>query len=620
MSFLRSEEMGLYKLMFEYNDRWKVMENIGELSALHFVDVNSNGGSRQEKIMLSRCENCEKMISYLTHMAEENKIPIPSSTNYSDMTYELDEYSRTIYQTYNVDCGSMFDHIERDVLQKISDSVHRDTGGLSRLYDDTNQLQMHCYALEIAKQKFIKQDAHQHFEYQGIKAVKTIAVVDHNSSFALQKLLFRTLRGNVIIGEHSLPQPLEKLDGTKEYKTAILVIYKDGENTKERVTRACTAYADLQFDIPENIDETLLEKKTQLQQMFNIRDRTKQFLIDSLKNILNGSDKKLKLQTIKYFIDKFKAINTTLSKMVICGGVYEGLCYCPSKNAENVISQIKRPDVANAFFMPVQPRPSYPSPPTFIRENDFLGPFQQIVNTYGIPSYREINPALFTIISFPFLFGIMFGDILHGSILLFIGVYLLWTNPKTLKQTSSFFYYFYPYRYLILLLGIFATYCGFIYNEVGALPLTLFKSCFNENGKTVCTYPFGFDYKWKLGSNELQFTNSFKMKFAIIIAFSHMMLGIVLKGFNAMYFGSATIFFCEFLPEMIFTVTLIGYLTFLIIYKWLSAWPQGSSPPSILTLFGNVFLSPTTEPGPAAAIFGSRTQLFINTSLFGIFL
>ena len=36
---------------------------------------------------------------------------------------------------------------------------------------------------------------------------------------------------------------------------------------------------------------------------------------------------------------------------------------------------------------------------------------QSIVNTYGVPRYREANPALFTAVTFPFLFGVMYGDI-----------------------------------------------------------------------------------------------------------------------------------------------------------------------------------------------------------------
>ena len=46
---------------------------------------------------------------------------------------------------------------------------------------------------------------------------------------------------------------------------------------------------------------------------------------------------------------------------------------------------------------------------------------KEIVNTYGVPRYREINPGYFTVITFPFLFGMMFGDIAHGILLFIFG-------------------------------------------------------------------------------------------------------------------------------------------------------------------------------------------------------
>ena len=48
-----------------------------------------------------------------------------------------------------------------------------------------------------------------------------------------------------------------------------------------------------------------------------------------------------------------------------------------------------------------------------------------MVNTYAIPKYREVNPALFTIITFPFLFGVMFGDIGHGLLILMFALFLI---------------------------------------------------------------------------------------------------------------------------------------------------------------------------------------------------
>lgn len=51
-------------------------------------------------------------------------------------------------------------------------------------------------------------------------------------------------------------------------------------------------------------------------------------------------------------------------------------------------------------------------------------PFQQIVDTYGIPMYKEINPAVFAMVTFPFLFGVMYGDTGHGGLLLSVGILL----------------------------------------------------------------------------------------------------------------------------------------------------------------------------------------------------
>jgi V-type H+-transporting ATPase subunit a len=53
---------------------------------------------------------------------------------------------------------------------------------------------------------------------------------------------------------------------------------------------------------------------------------------------------------------------------------------------------------------------------------------------YGVPSYQEINPALFAIITFPFLFAVMFGDIGHGAIIFIAALYMILKEKQLAKS------------------------------------------------------------------------------------------------------------------------------------------------------------------------------------------
>jgi V-type H+-transporting ATPase subunit a len=108
--------------------------------------------------------------------------------------------------------------------------------------------------------------------------------------------------------------------------------------------------------------------------------------------------------------------------------------------------------------------PSHLSPPTYFETNDFTAPFQLIVNTYGIPRYREVNPGLFAIIFFPFLFGVMFGDIAHGGALFLFSLYMV-KNYQQLKDEKSPLEPLLPLRFLLSMMGFFAFFSGFIYND-----------------------------------------------------------------------------------------------------------------------------------------------------------
>ena len=97
----------------------------------------------------------------------------------------------------------------------------------------------------------------------------------------------------------------------------------------------------------------------------------------------------------------------------------------------------------------------------------------------------------------------MFGDIGHGGVLLGFALWLIYSQmgKKILPDI-------YAVRYLILLMGIFSFYSGWIYNEFFSIQSNLFGSCYGEAAaeedaikEEGCVYPFGFDPKWIRASN-----------------------------------------------------------------------------------------------------------------------
>ena len=90
--------------------------------------------------------------------------------------------------------------------------------------------------------------------------------------------------------------------------------------------------------------------------------------------------------------------------------------------------------MTDGAFMPILNQlKTHQDPPTFFRTNKFTSGFQTLVNAYGIAAYREVNPGLYTIITFPFLFAVMFGDAGHALVLTIFASYLIIKEYKLAK-------------------------------------------------------------------------------------------------------------------------------------------------------------------------------------------
>jgi V-type H+-transporting ATPase subunit a len=212
------------------------------------------------------------------------------------------------------------------------------------------------------------------------------------------------------------------------------------------------------------------------------------------------------------------------------------------------------------------PPPHAGTIPTHIETNEFTSPFQSIVDSYGKPNYREFNPGLFTIITFPFLFAIMFGDVGHGFLMVLGAAYLIYNEEKMKKQKkmSEMIRIVFGGRWVVLLMGLFSIYVGFIYNEVFSLPLPMWGqtqwtqiTSHAGSARQLGVYPFGLDPSWASTTVALSYFNSLKMKMAIVFGVVHMVAGICVSLANYIYFRKKIDIYFTFIPQMIFSKNIL---------------------------------------------------------------
>ena len=77
---------------------------------------------------------------------------------------------------------------------------------------------------------------------------------------------------------------------------------------------------------------------------------------------------------------------------------------------------------------------------------------------------------------------------------------------------------------------------------------------------------------FKHTANKLNFSNSFKMKFAIIVGVIQMVAGVCTKCANCLFFQDWVTLYWVYIPEMVFINSIFGYLCLLILSKWTTNW------------------------------------------------
>lgn len=90
----------------------------------------------------------------------------------------------------------------------------------------------------------------------------------------------------------------------------------------------------------------------------------------------------------------------------------------------------------------------------------WLKPFELLVKTMGMPSNNEIDPTPLTAVTFVIMFGLMFGDLGQGIVLILCGILLKKFGRERLKEDLA------QAGGILMTCGISAAVCGLLYGSV----------------------------------------------------------------------------------------------------------------------------------------------------------
>jgi len=75
--------------------------------------------------------------------------------------------------------------------------------------------------------------------------------------------------------------------------------------------------------------------------------------------------------------------------------------------------------------------------PAMMKNPTLVRPFEGLVSNYGYPTYGELDPTPVLALTFPLVFGLMFGDVGHGLLLLLLGLLLISRKVRSLAGLAS---------------------------------------------------------------------------------------------------------------------------------------------------------------------------------------
>ncbi|XP_037950571.1 V-type proton ATPase 116 kDa subunit a1-like [Teleopsis dalmanni] len=638
-TFYRSADMSLCQIVLHKESAFDCMIALGYLGQVEFVSnwrTDNTDAENEYAIGVKRCMDLLKIIERIEEEMDESNIKsvyypavdtenVPKASDLLEIEENMEQFESELDgafgQTHELEKHRNFLNDRLLVIKKADDFMSgAKNEGAILAYSGSIIIQILRDEISDAPTR-----PPLHLSY----VTGTIPI--HRFA-TFEVLMWRMCHGNCLI-KHDLLELNEEALSNPRRRRYIFMIFFVGDQLQQKILRTCKGFLIELYEVPETQEDRL---RTCHQLKKEIND-----INEVLESAKNHRLRVLKFAATEIYIwkNQVKKIMLTfaeLSKFSTLENLDKYLvreCWIPTMQLGKVRKALmngamraaKRPGVP--MFIPMldiqEFDPDEREPPTHFVLNKYTRGFQNLIDSYGVASYRELNPAPYTMVTFPFLFAVMFGDFGHGMIMALFALTLIVREEKikakldSLINPSEINTILFAGRYVILLMGLFSMYTGLMYNDVFSKSFNIVGSSWRVNftwdeineSKDISLDPrrkdlysnnpcyFGMDPVWDAsGENDIIVLNSMKMKMAIILGVAQMLFGYTLSALNYRHFKKKADLYLVFIPQFVFLNCLFTYLCFLIILKWFMYGANKDPPnnsacaPSILIIFINMIL------------------------------
>ncbi len=203
-------------------------------------------------------------------------------------------------------------------------------------------------------------------------------------------------------------------------------------------------------ELPHDVELALKETNNQLKGAAQEEEQT----LASLKKL--GRENRQRLITWRETTENILSLLKAEQRILQLGHLATIKGFVPKKEFQSLRQKVLIMLEGRALILENKVE-SAEDPPTLLRHNRFVKPFEEITKLYGVPHYDELDPTAIIALTFPIIFGLMFGDMGHGLLLLIGGlaVGFLVKKDKAIKNVC----------YILAACGIGALIAGALFGD-----------------------------------------------------------------------------------------------------------------------------------------------------------